>query len=109
MAPRAAAHGSLIAAGAYEQNIGFWKEALDRSHKAQTEWAQLWADSIKAQKGAPKELAAMTDDEMLAHYRHKHGDPYLSLRAAREMHRAVFRWWHLTASAAKRNNEAQAD
>ena len=55
------------------------------------------------------ELAAMTDDEILAHYRHKHGDPYMSLRTAREMHRAVFRWWHLTASAAKRNNEAQAD
>lgn len=53
--------GAAQATESWEKAVGFWKEALDRSHKAQTEWAQLWADSIKAQKGAPKELAAMTD------------------------------------------------
>jgi len=42
-----------------------------------------------------EELAAMTDDEILAHYRNKHGDPYMSLGAAKEMHHAAFKWWHL--------------
>ena len=53
--------GGAQASEAWDKAVGFWKEALDRSHKAQMEWANLWADSIKAQKGAPKELAAMTD------------------------------------------------
>jgi len=53
--------GSIQAAESWDKAIGFWKEASDRSHKAQMEWAQLWADSIKAQKGAPKELGIMTD------------------------------------------------
>jgi hypothetical protein len=53
--------GSIQAGESWEKAIGFWKEAADRSHKAQMEWAQLWADSIKAQKGAPKELGQLTD------------------------------------------------
>jgi hypothetical protein len=46
-----------------------------------------------------EELAAMTDDEILAHYRIKLGNPYISLGMAKELHRVAFRWWHLTARA----------
>ena len=53
--------GATQAAESWEKAVGLWKEAVERSHKAQMEWAHLWADSIKAQKGAPKELDAMTD------------------------------------------------
>jgi hypothetical protein len=38
-----------------------------------------------------EELAGMTDDEILAHYRNKHGNPYMSLGVAKEMHHAVFK------------------
>jgi hypothetical protein len=52
-----------------------------------------------------EELAAMTDDEILAHYRHKHGNPYMPLSMAKKMHHATFKWWHLTALAKKRAEE----
>jgi hypothetical protein len=49
-----------------------------------------------------EELAAMTDDEILAHYRAKHSNPYMSLVAARKMHDCAFKYWHLSASAKAR-------
>jgi hypothetical protein len=49
-----------------------------------------------------EELAAMTDDEILAHYRNKHGDPYMPLSMAKKMHHATFKWWHLDAAAEAR-------
>jgi hypothetical protein len=45
-----------------------------------------------------EELAAMTDDDILAHYRNKHGNPYMSLSMARKMHESAFKWWHLTCA-----------
>jgi hypothetical protein len=54
-----------------------------------------------------EELATMTDDEILAHYRHKHGDPYMPLSMAKKMHQAAFKWWHSTALAKKRAQEGQ--
>lgn len=47
-------------------------------------------------------LAAMTDEEILAHYRHRYGDPYMPPSMAREMHRAAFRNLHLSARAEAR-------
>jgi hypothetical protein len=47
-------------------------------------------------------LAAMTDEEILAHYRNKHGDPHMTLSMAREMHRAEFKYLHLSARAEQR-------
>ena len=44
-------------------------------------------------------LAPMTDEEILAHYRRKHGDPRMTLATAREMHRAAFKWLRLSARA----------
>ncbi len=56
-----------------------------------------------------EELAAMTDDEILAHHRDKHGDPYMSLGVAKEMHHAAFKWRHLTALAKKRAEEERQE
>ena len=53
--------GAAPASDAWDKSLGFWKEAVDRSLSAQLEWAKLWADSIKAQQGMPKEVSAWTD------------------------------------------------
>jgi len=45
-----------------------------------------------------EELADMTDDEVLAHYRAKHGDPYMPLSMAKKMHHQAFKWWHEDAA-----------
>ena len=37
----------------------------------------------------------MTDDEILAHQRAKHGNPYLPLGMAMKMQREEHRWRHL--------------
>jgi hypothetical protein len=52
------------------------------------------------------ELARMTDEEILAHYRREHGNPYMPLSMAKKMHAAAFKWWHLAAAAHKRDQEA---
>ncbi len=49
-----------------------------------------------------EQLAAMTDDEILAHQRAKHGDPYMPLSMAKKMQRAEYKWRHLGAALAKR-------
>ena len=50
-------------------------------------------------------LAAMTDDEILVHYRHKHGDPYMPLSMAKKMQREERKWAHMTALHKKREAE----
>lgn len=44
-----------------------------------------------------EQLAAMTDEEILAHRRAKHGDPYMPLSMAKDMQRFERRWAHDTA------------
>ena len=51
------------------------------------------------------ELAAMTDEEILAHYRRKHGNPYMPLSMAKEMRRADYRWLHSTFAWEKRQRD----
>ena len=51
------------------------------------------------------ELAAMTDEEILTHYRRKHGNPYMPLSMAKEMQRADYRWLHSTLAWEKRETE----
>lgn len=46
-----------------------------------------------------EQLAAMTDDEILAYQRAKRGNPYMPLSMAREMQRYVYRWAHLKNAA----------
>ena len=42
-----------------------------------------------------EELAAMTDQELLAYEREHHGDPYMTLAEAKEMQRVALQFWHL--------------
>lgn len=53
------------------------------------------------------ELAAMTDEQILTHYRHKHGDPYMPLSMAKKMQREEYKWRHATALAKKRAQEGK--
>jgi hypothetical protein len=54
-----------------------------------------------------EELAAMTDEQILAHYRHKHGDPYMPLSMAKKMQHEERKWRHATALAKKRSQEGK--
>jgi hypothetical protein len=40
-----------------------------------------------------EELAAMTDQELLAYEREHHGDPYMSLLKAKGMQRLALQFW----------------
>jgi hypothetical protein len=42
-----------------------------------------------------EELAAMTDPELLAYERERHGDLYMTLVKAKEMQRVALQFWHL--------------
>jgi hypothetical protein len=54
-----------------------------------------------------EQLAAMTDEEILAHYRHKHGDPYMPLSMAKKIQREDFKWRHVKALVKKRAQEGK--
>ena len=56
-----------------------------------------------------EELAAMTDQELLAYEREHHGDPYMSLLRAKGMQRVALRSWHVGAARTKADREAQAE
>ena len=56
-----------------------------------------------------EELAAMTDQELLAYEREHHGDPYLTLLRAKGMQRVALQFWHVGAARKKANREAQAE
>ena len=40
-------------------------------------------------------LVTMSDDELLAYEREKHGNPYMSLGLAKEMRKIALKFWHL--------------
>ena len=52
-----------------------------------------------------EQLAAMTDEEILAHHRRKHGNPYMPLSMAKKMQRFERKWAHATALHKKRARE----
>ena len=56
-----------------------------------------------------EELAAMTDQELLAYEREHHGDPYVTLLKAKGMQRVALQFWHVGAARTKANREAQAE
>ena len=56
-----------------------------------------------------EELAAMTDQELLAYEREHHGDPYMTLVKAKGMQRVALRFWHLGAARAKADRKAEAE
>jgi hypothetical protein len=56
-----------------------------------------------------EELAAMTDQELLAYEREHHGDPYLTLLRAKGMQRIALRFWHAAAARNKADREAEVE
>lgn len=56
-----------------------------------------------------EELAAMTDEELLAYERGRHGDPYMTLAKAKEMQRVALQLWHLGAAKKKADRGAQQE
>src|SRR6476659_4246950 len=56
-----------------------------------------------------EELAAMTDQELLAYEREHHGDPYLTLLQAKGMQRVALQFWHVGAAWTRANREAEAE
>jgi len=56
-----------------------------------------------------EELAAMTDQELLAYEREHHGDPYMTLVKAKGMQRVALQFWHLGAAKEKADREAQEE
>jgi hypothetical protein len=56
-----------------------------------------------------EQLSAMTDQELLAYEREKHGNPYMPLSIAKEMRHADLKYWHLGAAKMKADWEAQEE
>ena len=56
-----------------------------------------------------EELAAMTNQELLAYEREHCGDPYVTLLRAKGMQRVALQFWHVGAARTKANREAQAE
>ena len=56
-----------------------------------------------------EELAAMTDQELLAYEHEHHGDPYVTLLRAKGMQRVALQLWHVGAARKKADREAQAE
>jgi hypothetical protein len=56
-----------------------------------------------------EELAAMTDEELLAYEREHHGDPYMSLLKAKGMQRVALQLWHVGAARTKADRAARAE
>jgi hypothetical protein len=56
-----------------------------------------------------EELAAMTDQELLAYEREHHGDPYMTLVSAKGMQQVALRFWHVGAARKKADREARAE
>ena len=54
---------------------------------------------------AREELAVMTDEAILNHYRQR--NPYISLRMAKELHRGELKFWHLGAIQRKAEREVK--
>ena len=56
-----------------------------------------------------EELAAMTDQELLAYERQHHGDPYMTLLRAKGMQRVALQFWHIGEARKKAHREAEAE
>ncbi len=56
-----------------------------------------------------EELAAMTDQELLASEREQYGDPYMTLLQAKGMQRVALQFWHVGAAWTKADREARAE
>jgi hypothetical protein len=53
--------GTAQATQTWGTMVTFWRQAIEQTARAQVEWANMWAESIRAQESAPKELKDWTD------------------------------------------------
>jgi hypothetical protein len=51
----------------------------------------------------------MTDDELLASERERHGSPYMNLTTAKELRKLDSKFWHMRALKEKAMREAAAE
>ena len=56
-----------------------------------------------------EELAAMTDQELLAYEREHHGDLCTTILKAKGMQRVALQFWHVGAARTKAGREAEAE
>lgn len=54
-------------------------------------------------------LDSMTDDELLAYERQRHGDPYMTLGTAKELRKTALKFWHLGAARELAEEKARED
>ena len=54
-------------------------------------------------------MADETDEELLARYRERHGNPYMNLTTARALHTLHMRYRHLSTAAQQRARLERAD
>ena len=52
-------------------------------------------------------LVSMTDDELLAYERQRHGNPYLTLGTAKELRKTALKFWHLGAARERAEEDAR--
>src|SRR5271166_3710673 len=60
------------------------------------------SQTVNDEKLIRAKLAAVTDEEILAHYRRGNGNPYMPLSTAKELHRLTFRYLHQSLRAEAR-------
>ena len=54
-------------------------------------------------------LVSMTDDELLAYERQRHGNPYMTLGTAEELRKMALKFWHLGAARERAEEQARKD
>jgi hypothetical protein len=54
-------------------------------------------------------LVSMTDDELLAYERQRHGNPYMTLGTAKELQKTALKFWHLGAARERAEEMARKD
>ena len=52
-------------------------------------------------------LASLTDDELLAYERERHGNPYMTLGTAKALQHTALQFWHLGAARERAEEEAR--
>ena len=55
------------------------------------------------------QLVSMTDDELLAYERQRHGNPYMTLGTAKELRKTALKFWHLGAARGQAEEQARKD
>jgi hypothetical protein len=66
-------------------------------------------EALLMNEATREELAAMTDQELLAYEREHHADPYVSLLRAKGMQRLALRFWPVGAAWKKADRVAEAE